>query len=105
MAKRDCNRKGYLKGSVRSRIVCKKQLISIEKTAKDKKEIRKPQLGPRALAWNEFKKSGEYARLKNDTKDEYTILGEERVYAGCVYSDDAAYSDTYSEDALYDVEA
>lgn len=56
-------------------------------------------------AWNEFKKSGEYARLKNDTKDEYTILVEERVYAGCVYSDDAAYSDTYSEDALYDVEA
>ena len=44
MSKRDCNRKGYLKGSVRSRIVCEKQLISIEKTAKDKKEIRKPQL-------------------------------------------------------------
>ena len=36
MSKRDCNRKGYLKGSVRSRIVCEKQLISIEKTAKDK---------------------------------------------------------------------
>ena len=49
MSKRDCNRKGYLKGSVRSRIVCEKQLISIEKTAKDKKEIRKPQLGPRAI--------------------------------------------------------
>ena len=62
MAKRDCNRKGYLKGSVRSRIVCKKQLISIEKTAKDKKEIRKPQLGPRALAWNEFKKRGKIDR-------------------------------------------
>ena len=41
MSKRDCNRKGYLKGSVRSRIVCEKQLISIEKTTKDKKEIRK----------------------------------------------------------------
>ena len=54
MSKRDCNRKGYLKGSVRSRIVCEKQLISIEKTTKDKKEIRKPQLGPRAIAWNEF---------------------------------------------------
>ena len=39
MSKRDCNRKGYLKGSVRSRIVCEKQLLSIEKTAKDKKEI------------------------------------------------------------------
>ena len=37
MSKRDCNRKGYLKGSVRSRIVCEKQLISIEKTTKDKK--------------------------------------------------------------------
>ena len=36
MSKRDCNRKGYLKGSVRSRIVCEKQLISIEKTTKDK---------------------------------------------------------------------
>ena len=57
MAKRDCNRKGYLKGSVRSRIVCEKQLLSIEKTIKDKKDIRKPQLGPRALAWNEFKKT------------------------------------------------
>lgn len=44
MAKRDCNRKGYLKGSVRSRIVCEKQLLSIEKTIKDKKDIRKPQL-------------------------------------------------------------
>ena len=43
MAKRDCNRKGYLKGSVRSRIVCEKQLLSIEKTIKDKKDIRKPQ--------------------------------------------------------------
>ena len=39
MAKRDCNRKGYLKGSVRSRIVCEKQLLSIEKTIKDKKYI------------------------------------------------------------------
>lgn len=63
MSKRDCNRKGYLKGSVRSRIVCEKQLISIEKTAKDKKEIRKPQLGPRALAWNEFKKTGKIDRV------------------------------------------
>ena len=62
MSKRDCNRKGYLKGSVRSRIVCEKQLISIEKTAKDKKEIRKPQLGPRAIAWNEFRKTGKIDR-------------------------------------------
>ena len=29
MAKRDCNRKGYSKGSVRSIIVCEKQLLSI----------------------------------------------------------------------------
>ena len=63
MSKRDFNRKGYLKWSVRSRIVCEKQLISIEKTAKDKKEIRKPQLGPRALAWNEFKKTGKIDRV------------------------------------------
>ena len=62
MAKRDCNRKGYLKGSVRSRIVCEKQLLSIEKTIKNKKDIRKPQLGPRALAWNEFKKTGKINR-------------------------------------------
>lgn len=62
MAKRDCNRKGYLKGSVRSRIVCEKQLLSIEKTIKDKKDIRKSQLGPRALAWNEFKKTGKIDR-------------------------------------------
>jgi hypothetical protein len=62
MSKRDCNRKGYLKGSVRSRSVCEKQLISIEKTAKDKKEIRKPQLGPRAIAWNEFRKTGKIDR-------------------------------------------
>ena len=62
MSKRDCNRKGYLKGSVRSRIVCEKQLISIEKTTKDKKEIRKPQLGPRAIAWNEFRKTGKIDR-------------------------------------------
>ena len=62
MAKRDCNRKGYLKGSVRSRIVCQKQLLSIAKSVQDKTKIRKPQLGPRALAWNEFKKSGKIDR-------------------------------------------
>lgn len=63
MSKRDCDRKGYLKGSVRSRIVCQKQLLSIAKTIQDKKEIRKPQLGPRALAWNEFKRSGKINRV------------------------------------------
>lgn len=58
MSKRDCDRRGYLKGRVRSNLVCKKQLFSIEKSIKDKKKIKKVQLGPRAIAWNEFKKTG-----------------------------------------------
>ena len=49
MSKRDCNRKGYLKGSVRSRIVCEKQLISIEKTAKDKKETKESRLSDSSM--------------------------------------------------------
>lgn len=34
----------------------------MKKLQKIKKEIRKPQLGPRALAWNEFKKTGKIDR-------------------------------------------
>lgn len=62
MSKRGLQQKRLFKGSVRSRIVCEKQLISIEKTTKDKKEIRKPQLGPRMLQHGEFRKTGKIDR-------------------------------------------
>jgi GDP-L-fucose synthase len=39
------------------------QNVDFKDLIKDKKEIRKPQLGPRALAWNEFKKTGKIDRV------------------------------------------
>ena len=59
MSKRDCNRKGYLKREILSKKVAKLQLSGIEREIRKKiKGPVKPQLGPRALAWNEFRKNG-----------------------------------------------
>lgn len=72
MAKRDCDRRGYLKREILSKKVTKLQLGGIELEARKKiKGIAKPQLGPRALAWNEFKRSGKIDRAYEEVVKVY----------------------------------
>ena len=74
MAKYECQKRGRIKNDALCRKILRLRLDGVaaeEKRAKKYTTSNKKQFGPRALAWNEFKKNGKFIDACNAVNKVY----------------------------------